>query len=173
MSIRIMFSSVRKRAFQFLKDLALKEKSPNKLALSFAMGVYIAICPFLFLHTLMIFVFAWLFRLNTAVTFATGYVVNNPFSMVPIFATDYAFGYWLLHKVFNFTTHELNPFWITYINEAINQKIGIPDACFWSFMVGGNIIAIVAGVASYFIMKPAFKRIIRQVDIRRKLAKNK
>ena len=162
-SVKNLFCDVRKRTLNFLKNLALKERSPNKLAISFAVGIYIAICPFVGLHTLMIFIFAWVFRLNTAVTFATGYVTNNPFTIIPIFASDYAFGYWLLHNVLHFKTQDINPSWINFISDYLYLKLKIPHACFWSFMIGGNILAIAAALISYPIVKPIFVRIVKQV----------
>ena len=163
-------SDLRRKMTQFLKNLVLKERSPEKLTMSFAIGVYIAICPFVGLHTAMIFVFAWFFRLNTAVTFATGYVVNNVFTAIPIFLGDYAFGYWLLHKVLHLKTEAINPAWATGINEFLYAKLGIPHACFWSFMVGGNIVAIVLAVVSYPLIKPVFKRLVAEI-YKRKQAK--
>ena len=158
---------IKNKTKTFFKVLVLKERSPEKLAISFAMGVYIAICPFVGLHTAMIFVFAWMFRLNTAVTFATGYAVNNIFTMGPIFLADYGVGYWLLHSIMGLQTHHINPFWVTYVNDFLYNKLSIPNACFWSFMIGGNILSIGAAVLSYPIVKFLFKRLSLDMDGRK------
>ena len=170
MGIKKISTKIKTKTISFFKGLVLKERSPKKLALSFAMGVYIAICPFIGLHTAMIFAFAWMFRLNTAVTFATGYIVNNPFSLVPIFAADYGFGYWLLHKVFHFKTQDINPSFVKYVNDFLYAKLGIPRACFWSFIIGGNLLAVILAIIAYFVAKPLFIKLSKQVYKRKKAA---
>ena len=162
-TLKYFFIAFKSKTIQFFKMLVLKERSPHKLALSFAIGNYIAFCPFIGLHTAMIFLFAWIFKLNTAVTFATGYVVNNVFTAVPIFLSDYVFGYWLLHGVFHLKTHDINPTWMNIINDFLHTKLGIPNACFWSFMIGGNLLAIIVALVSYPLVKPLFVHLSRQM----------
>ena len=168
MNIKNILKILKNKSVSFFTSLVLKESSPEKMALSFAMGVYIAICPFVGFHTAMIFIFAWMFRLNTAVTFTTGYIINNIFTLIPIFLADYSLGYWLLHKVFLLQTNQINPFWVNYINNFLYRKLNIPNACFWSFMVGGNILAISAAVFSY----PIAKYFAKYIKNKRKNNKN-
>ncbi len=66
----------------FLMDLALKDRSPAKLAAAFCMGVYIAFSPFPGFHTAMVFVLSWMCHLNVGVVFASSCVINNPWTMV-------------------------------------------------------------------------------------------
>src|SRR5581483_10373754 len=72
-----------------LKNLADQEHCSTKLALSFCVGVYIAFSPFIGLHTVMTFIFVWLFGLNLAATFTASWLINNPWTMIPIYSTDY------------------------------------------------------------------------------------
>ncbi len=146
---------------EFLKKLISFEKCPQKLALSFCMGSYIAFSPFLFFHTAMIFAFSWLFRLNTAVTFATAYFVNNPISMTAVYTADYAFGSWLFYDMLGINLRLYDPCWVQYLNHIFEKKIGIALPCFWSFMIGGNILAITISVILYPIMKTVFSRMAR------------
>ena len=57
--------------------------SPHHIALAFALGVFMGISPFLGLHYLSGFFFAWLFRLNKLVAMV-GVTVSNPWTIVPI-----------------------------------------------------------------------------------------
>jgi len=120
------------------KRLVLKERSPRMLALSFCVGVYIAFSPYLFMHTAMIFVFAWLFSLNFPAVFAAAYLVNNPWTLVPIYTADYFVGEFLLRTVCGLNTLQLNPSWMSFINKPIVQYTGINGISFWSFMLGGQ-----------------------------------
>lgn len=154
-----------KKIKQFLQKLVSLEKSPRKLALSFCMGNYIAFSPFLFFHTAMIFIFSWLFRLNTAVTFATAYFINNPLSMTAVYTADYMVGHWLFYSILGVNPRLYNPHWIQYLNEICEKKIGIMLPCFWSFMIGGNVLAIVTSIILYPFMKIIFTRMMRLSSI--------
>jgi uncharacterized protein len=130
--------------------------SAEALALSFSMGLYIAFSPFPGAHIMMVFFLKWMFRLNFPILFfATS--LNNPWTMIPFFSIDYIFGYWLLHKVFNY-----HPGWQISLDQIfVNTKI-----CFWSFIVGGNVLGIVIAALSYPIMKIIFKKIIHRKGLR-------
>jgi uncharacterized protein (DUF2062 family) len=80
---------------KFFKKCMGSETSAHKLALSFCLGAYIAFSPFLGLHTAMVFVLGWLSRLNIPIIMAATHVVNNPWTMVPIYSADYGIGYYL------------------------------------------------------------------------------
>jgi uncharacterized protein (DUF2062 family) len=57
--------------------------TPHRIAIAFAMGVFIGISPFLGLHYVGAFFLAWLFSLNRLVAIV-GVSVNNPWTIVPI-----------------------------------------------------------------------------------------
>src|SRR3990172_4094846 len=68
---------------QFRKLLHLDDTS-QRIAIAFALGVYIAFSPLIGLHTAMVFLFAWLFRLNT-IALLLGSLLNNPWTFGPLF----------------------------------------------------------------------------------------
>ena len=138
------------------KRLILKDRSPRMLALSFCVGVYIAFSPYLFMHTAMVFVFAWVFSLHLPAVFAAAYLVNNPWTLVPIYTSDYFVGEFLLRTVCGFDTLQLNPAWMTFINKPIAHYTGISGISFWSFMLGGNLLGLLAGVMLYPVLKRIF-----------------
>jgi uncharacterized protein (DUF2062 family) len=81
----------------FRRLLALDDP-PERTALAFAVGVFIAFSPFLGLHTIIATVLALLFRFNKLAIY-TGTFVNNPFlTLVPIIVASYAVGALLLGR---------------------------------------------------------------------------
>ena len=55
------------------------ESSAKRLTLSFCWGVFVALSPFLGLHTVMLIGLSWVFDFNIAVAFLTANLVSNPF----------------------------------------------------------------------------------------------
>jgi len=105
---------------KFIYKLISSEKSVTKLSLSFCFGVFIAwtpVIPLIPVQTLLIFLFSWLFKLNTTVTFATVYLINNPFTMIPICFADYVFGSWLLNSILKIDLMPYNPKWINSFSD--------------------------------------------------------
>jgi len=122
--------------------------SAEKLTQSFCIGIFIAFSPFPGAHTIMMLIAKWLFRLNFPILFiATSF--NNPWTMIPFYSSDYVFGYWLLHKVFNW-----DPGW--YIPLA--KIFGSGKICILSFLIGGNILGIVSSILCYPFIKMLFKK---------------
>src|SRR5215468_4909516 len=81
----------------FRRLLAIDDP-PERTALAFSIGVFIAFSPFLGLHTIMATAIAFLFRFNKIAIY-TGTFVNNPFfTLVPIIIASYAIGAFLLGR---------------------------------------------------------------------------
>jgi uncharacterized protein (DUF2062 family) len=75
----------------FRRLLAIDDP-PERTALAFSIGVFIAFSPFLGLHTIMATAIAFLFRFNKVAIY-TGTFVNNPFlTLVPIIIVSYGIG---------------------------------------------------------------------------------
>lgn len=134
--------------------LIQKESSRRKLVASCCMGVYVAFSPFVFFHTAMIFLFGWLFTLNIPIMFAVSWFINNPWTMVPIYAFDCVVGD-CIFAVLGINSMHWNPAWMIWFNEFLSAHIGLGGISFWSFMVGGNLFALfISGmlypVFSYF-----------------------
>jgi hypothetical protein len=126
--------------------------SPHKLALSFAIGVFIAFSPFPGGHTVIMFIAKWLFNLNFPILFfATSF--NNPWTMIPVYSFDYVFGYWFLRSFLGF-----NPSWVI----SLEKIFGSGKICIWSFFVGGHVIGIFCALLSYPIMHKLFTLMIER-----------
>ncbi len=150
-----------RKGIEFFEQLVIKERSPRKLALSFCVGIYISFSPFVFLHTVMVFIFSWLFRLNLPAVWA-GAFVNNPWTMVPCYAGGYLVGEFCLGTVCGINTAAINPAFMHGINESLTYYTGMKAVSLWSFLIGGNLLGLVLGVMLY----PVFKRIFARLSTR-------
>ena len=75
-----------------LRRLLALDDPPERTALAFSVGVFIAFSPLLGLHTIMATVLAFAFRFNKVAIYA-GTFINNPFlTLVPIVVASYALG---------------------------------------------------------------------------------
>lgn len=75
-----------------LRRLLAIDDPPERTALAFSIGVFIAFSPFLGLHTIMATALAFLFRFNKLAIYS-GTFINNPFlTLVPIIFASYAVG---------------------------------------------------------------------------------
>ena len=82
---------------RFRRLLSLDDP-PERTALAFSIGVFIAFSPFLGLHTIAATLIAFLFRFNKIAIY-TGTFVNNPFlTVVPIIVASYTVGAFLLRR---------------------------------------------------------------------------
>src|SRR5437667_11699035 len=81
----------------FSRLLALDDP-PERTALAFSIGVFIAFSPFLGLHTILATLIAFIFRFNKIAIY-TGTFTNNPFfTLVPIIVASYAVGAFVLWR---------------------------------------------------------------------------
>lgn len=149
-----MFKSMYNKICSFIKN----ERCPRRLAFSVSLAVFIAFSPFVGFHTAMVFLFAWLFALNAAVLLAISMLINNPWTMVPIYAADHVVGD-RIFSLFGIDGMNLNPDWVCSVNAWISHYTGLEGISLWAFLVGGNLLSIVLAITIY--------PIIRYVSIRR------
>lgn len=123
--------------------------TPERLALSFCVGIYIAFSPFPGCHTIMMVIFKYFLNLHFPTLFiATS--INNPWTMIPFFSGDYVFGYWLIHSFLGF-----DPGW----GFSFARLFGSGKICLWSFLIGGNVLGIAASLLCYPFMYRMFGRL--------------
>jgi uncharacterized protein (DUF2062 family) len=160
-----MFKKVKKILF----NLVLAEKSVTKLTLSFCLGNFIAWSATIPLQTPLIFLLSWLFRLNTTVTFTTVYLINNPFTMIPIYVADYIFGNWLLNSFLGLSMQDYNPSWANNFSIWLSKYIdltpyvGKVGFCFWCLIIGGLILPLILSIIFYPIMRPIFSFLVNKI----------
>ncbi len=128
-----------------IRSLFQLKDSPNRLALAFALGVFIAFSPTIGLHTISCFFFAWMFRLNKVVVLFTATLVNNPWTMVALFGSCLWFGTVI-------TGSEIAVPQIAWSELTVTSAYLILKPYLWSFVAGTVVLGVVAAIISYFII---------------------
>lgn len=131
--------------------------TPHRIALAFALGVFMGVSPFIGLHYLGGFLAAWLFRLNKLITLI-GVSVNNPWTIVPISS----FSVWVGAKLIGVKQVLPEVDWGNITITKIISKFTDMDKfismmkelmpLIASFFVGSFVICIFFAIASYFII---------------------
>ncbi len=135
-----------------LRRLLALDDPPERTALAFSIGVFIAFSPFLGLHTIMATLIAVIFRFNKVAIY-TGTFVNNPFlTLVPITIVSYAVGALVLGR----------PMRIPPDGLELLKHPRLLDGAYWHdlfirswndvllpFAIGGLILSVVCAAISY------------------------
>lgn len=127
-----------------LKQIFYINDTPHRIALSFSIGIFMGISPFLGLHTIGAIFLAWVFRLNKLVAFV-GVAMLNPWTLVPV----YSLCLWVGAKLTGVKQIIPNIDWGALTILTFMEKLGylvVP------FIVGTLIIAVISAVISYFII---------------------
>jgi uncharacterized protein len=138
-------SSGYRRAFLYLWRKLIRLKSPpHKVALGFAIGVFMSFSPFLGFHLALSGLFAWMFRANIAASLL-GNFLGNPVTYPFMWAGVYQTGLVMLG------------------GEAVDSGSLVFDAAtirtmFLPFLVGSLPVGILAGLIFYFPVKSSVAR---------------
>lgn len=132
-------------------------ESPQRTALAFAVGIFIAFSPTYGLHMLSVVFCVWAFRLN-AVALMAGAFINNPWTVLPILAATFWTGFQLMG------TQQGPPLrWDELTLDTLMGQIqvyGIP------FFVGGTVLSLLGALLAY----PLACWLITQARAKRKAA---
>lgn len=134
----------------FRRLLALDDP-PERTALAFSVGVFIAFSPFLGLHTVLATLLAFLFRFNKVAIYA-GTFVNNPFlTLAPIVVASYSLGAFLLGRPVALPAEGLGllsePHLLT--SDWWRELLARARDVFVPFAVGGTLLSAVCSLAAY------------------------
>ncbi|GBE03845.1 hypothetical protein BMS3Abin09_00768 [bacterium BMS3Abin09] len=130
---------------------------PHRIALAFAMGVFMGISPLLGLHYIGAVLLAMLFRLNKIVSII-GVSVNNPWTIVPLSTFCVWFGAKLLRikqvlPVVDWENISLSSIAMKFTDfEKLMHMIRDLWPLLSAFFVGSFIICTISSIASYFII---------------------
>ena len=135
----------------FRRLLAIDDP-PERTALAFSIGVFIAFSPFLGLHTIMATLIAFAFRFNKIAIY-TGTFINNPIlTLVPIIIISYAVGAFILGRPLSIPDEGIellkDPHLFTgdYYRRLFVQSW---NNIVWPFAVGGTVLSVVCSVLAY------------------------
>jgi uncharacterized protein (DUF2062 family) len=142
----------------FRRLLAIDDP-PERTALAFSIGVFIAFSPFLGLHTVAATLIAFIFRFNKIAIFS-GTFINNPFlTLVPIIIISYATGAFLLGIPLRIPQagiellRDPDVFSASYYRRLFLQSWHVVKP----FMLGGMVLSVVCSVIAY----PLTLRVLR------------
>ena len=143
-----------------VRRLLAIDDPPERTALAFSIGVFIAFSPFLGLHTITATVLAFLFRFNKVAIY-TGTFINNPFlTLVPIIIVSYAIGAFALGR----------PLALPESGLRLLKEPHLLTASYWRdlwthlwdivlpFSIGGMALSVVCSLAAY----PLTLRLLRR-----------
>ena len=150
----------------FRRLLAIDDP-PERTALAFSIGVFIAFSPFLGLHTIMATALAFFFRFNKIAIY-TGTFVNNPFlTLVPIIIASYAVGAFILGRPLRIPDEGLELLTHPRIFSGDYYKLLFVQSwnnIVWPFSVGGMVLSVVCSALAY----PLTLRALRAYRARKK-----
>ena len=118
--------------------------TPHRLALAFAVGVFIAFSPTFGLHILTCLIVAWAFRLSKLVLI-TATFINNPWTIVPM----YGFCIWFGSKIMG---REIGMPQIAWNELTLSGAYVVIKPFFWPFVTGTLVVGGIAAVISYFLI---------------------
>jgi len=134
----------------FRRLLAIDDP-PERTALAFSIGVFIAFCPFLGLHTIIATFVAFAFRFNKIAIYA-GTFVNNPFiTLVPIIIVSYAIGALIMGRPMRIPEEGMrllkNPeiFSGEYYRQVFVQSWNLVEP----FAIGATVLSVVCSLLAY------------------------
>jgi len=132
------------REILFIKD------TPHNLALSFAVGVLIAISPLIGLHTLMAIAACFFHRFNKFSLFV-GVYITNPWTIIPI----YTFCTWVGALLTGMDLMSLEVDWasIRFMTILMDLEVIVVP-----FFVGSTVVSVAAALLSYPLFRSAVVR---------------
>lgn len=123
------------------------EDTPHRLALTFAVGVFIGMSPLIGIHTVIALALAWILGLNRVVILS-GVFINNPWSMIPIYTFSTWIGTVILDTDLAMTGVDWRRITIGTVVSDFGQLI-LP------FVVGTLLVGTVAALLGYAIVRKA------------------
>ncbi len=133
-----------------LREVVRIKESPQRIALAFAVGVFLGMSPLVGLHTIMGIAAAYAFRFNKFVTMV-GVYVTNPWTIVPI----YTFTTWLGARLLGIDQVLPDIDWNKLTFSSFFTEM---QHLLWPFFFGTTLVSIISAVAGYFLIFHAVVR---------------
>ena len=80
--------------------------------------------------------------------------------MIPL----YLFDYWVGLKIVQLMNLEYleNPVWMERINIFLQTRCHFPELSVWAFLIGGNVVGIIAGLLVYPVSLYGIKKFLKR-----------
>ncbi|HSB29928.1 MAG TPA: DUF2062 domain-containing protein [Pyrinomonadaceae bacterium] len=144
----------------FRRLLAIDDP-PERTALAFSIGVFIAFSPFLGLHTILATFIALVFRFNKVAIYSGTFLNNPPLTLAPIIVASYAVGAFFLGRPLKIPAEGVellkSPHLFTgdYYRKVFLQSLDIVEP----FALGGMILSVVCSLIAYPLTLRALRRV--------------
>ncbi|WP_019224090.1 DUF2062 domain-containing protein [Bartonella rattaustraliani] len=172
------------RSFSYIHKRILRiSATPHKVALGFAIGIFLACSPLFGLHIVLAIFFSWLLRANFAAAII-GTVFSNPLTFLLIVMADYKVGYLLLSLFSNVNEISLSQIRALFSGlELSNISLlfkGAWDSIMRPMILGSTLLGFVLGGLSYIgvyraiarFQQKRYQKIIKKKHLRRKKSDN-
>jgi len=126
---------------QFLAKIAKQNASPHIIALSFAIGSFIAILPLFGLGIPIALAVAFSYKKLNKIAIMSSFVLWSPLLVVPLMTLSYQIGDWF------FGSAEV----VKYNFNILNYILTFSRR----FLIGHSILTVIGSVLSYFLMRIA------------------
>ncbi|MCA9472028.1 MAG: DUF2062 domain-containing protein [Nitrospirales bacterium] len=127
---------------QLIQVLHLKE-SPQRTAIAFAIGVFIAFAPHYGFHTISVVFLAWALRLNYLAMFM-GAFINNPWTIAPILGLTLYTGFTFYGSA---PTSDLD-----FSSMHLDNIFELLTPYLLPFILGGCVLGLLGAILAYPIM---------------------
>jgi hypothetical protein len=144
----------------FRRLLAIDDP-PERTALAFSIGVFIAFSPFLGLHTILATLIAFAFRFNKLAIYTGTFLNNPPLTLVPIIVASYAVGALLMGRPLRIPEEGVellkSPHLLTgeYYRKLFVESWNLVEP----FAIGGMILSVVCSLIAYPLTLRALRRV--------------
>jgi uncharacterized protein (DUF2062 family) len=134
----------------FRRLLAIDDP-PERTALAFSIGVFIAFSPFLGLHTIIATLIAFVFRFNKVAIYTGTFLNNPPLTLVPIIIASYAVGAFFMGRALRIPPEGIvlikDPHLLTadYYRRIFVQSWYLVEP----FALGGIVLSVVCSLIAY------------------------
>lgn len=134
----------------FRRLLAIDDP-PERTALAFSIGVFIAFSPFLGLHTILATLIAFVFRFNKVAIYTGTFLNNPPLTLVPIIIASYAVGAFLMGRPLRIPSEGIellkHPHLLTadYYRQIFVRSWYLVEP----FALGGILLSVVCSLITY------------------------
>jgi uncharacterized protein (DUF2062 family) len=142
-----------KKSFKsLLRKFMDLDDSPGKIALSFAIGVFIAFSPLLGTHLIMVFLIILIFRVSK-VAILTGALINNPWTIVPMYTAGTFLGFIILRQpLAKFPNFSLSDF------SSLPNFFDKFKIILYPYLIGCTVLGLFAALIAFFIVKLIFQK---------------
>jgi len=144
----------------FRRLLAIDDP-PERTALAFSIGVFIAFSPFLGLHTILATLIAFAFRFNKVAIYTGTFLNNPPLTLVPIIVASYAVGALLMGRPLKIPDEGVelfkDPHLLTgdYYRKLFGHSLHVLEP----FALGGMILSVICSLIAYPLTLRALRRV--------------